>query len=340
MKCHALALITALAITLTGAGHADAQQYTLKIATVAPKDTPWESLLQLYKRNVEKASNGAIKVKVYLGGNMGDENSTVRMTARGRLQGVGASTGAVASLVPELNALEVPFMFRSAKEADYVLDKKLTIPMEKLFRDRGLVLGFWSENGFRHFGSRFGKIKKPKDLKNRKMRSQESYVHLAMWRALKASPQAIPTTEVLTALKTKAVDGFDQALLFAIATSWHKSITDLTLSGHIYQPAVIAFNEEWFDGLPADMQKILIDEGRKITRRGRKAIRKINPELVKIIAKDGVKIHKLSKSERSAFEKATRGVRGKFRSKQGADGNRILDLVEQGVAEYRKKYGG
>ncbi len=330
----------ACAITFLGIATASAEPYTLKIATVAPKDTPWEQLLSLYKRNVAAASNGRIKIKLYLGGNMGDENSTVRMTARGRIQGVGASTGAVASLVPELNAIEVPFMFRSAKEADYVLDKKLTGPMEKLFRERGLVLCFWSENGFRHFGSRFGAITKPADLKGRKMRSQESFVHLAMWRALDASPQAIPTTEVLTALKTSAVDGWDQALLFAIAASWHKSISDLTLSGHIYQPAVIAFNAEWFDALPADLQKVLIDEGRKLTRRGREAIRRINPELLKIVQNDGVKIHKLSPAARAAFEKATLKVRDEFRREQGKKGAEILDLVEQGVAEYRKKYGG
>ena len=150
-----VAAAVALAMLLGTVPQANAETYTLKIATVAPNDTPWATLLSLYKRNVETASGGRIKVKTYLGGNMGDENATVRMTARGRLQGVGASTGAVASLVPELNALEVPFMFRSGKEADYVLDKFLLAPMEKLFRKRGLVLCFWSENGFRHFGSRF-----------------------------------------------------------------------------------------------------------------------------------------------------------------------------------------
>jgi TRAP-type C4-dicarboxylate transport system substrate-binding protein len=211
--------------------------------------------------------------------------------------------------------------------------------MEKLFRERGLVLCFWSENGFRHFGTRFGAVTKPGDFKGKKMRSQEAFVHLDMWRELKASPQAIPTTEVLTALKTSAVDGFDQALLFAIATSWHKSISHLTLSAHIYQPAVIAFNAEWFDALPPELQKILIDEGRKITRRGREAIRRINPELLKIVEKDGVKIHKLPAEGRLAFEKATARVRDHFRTQQGAKGAAILDLVEAGVAEYRAKYG-
>src|SRR5687768_16622247 len=160
------------------AGSARAEEHVVKIATVAPAGTPWAELLDLYKKKVETASGGRLKVKVYLGGSQGDEIETVRKTARGEVQGVGASTGAVAALVPELNAVELPYLFRSFQEADFVLDKYLLPPMEQLFRDRGLVLAFWSENGFRHFGSSWGPVKKPGDLKGRKMRSQESAVHL------------------------------------------------------------------------------------------------------------------------------------------------------------------
>ena len=327
-----------LALAVAAPARAD-ETYVLKIATVAPAGTPWAELLDLYKKRVEKASGGRLKVKVYLGGAQGDEIETVRKTERGQLQGVGASTGAVAALVPELNVVEIPFLFRSFQEADYVLDKVLLVPMEKLFRERGLVLGFWSENGFRHFGSSWGPILEPSDLKGRKMRSQESFVHLAMWRAFGAAPKAIPTTEVLTALQTGGVDGWDQALLFAIAASWHKSVKHVTLSAHIYQPAVIAFNKEWFDGLPPDLQKVLIDEGRAIVRKGRTLIRSLNPELEKILVSEGIQVHRLSDAQRAAFEAKAAGVRVLFRKDQGAKAGEILDLVEKGIAEYRKKAG-
>ena len=338
MRPLAVALLISLGL-ITGADGLRAETHTLKIATVAPKGTPWAKLLRNFEKAVESRSKGRIQVKLYLGGTMGDENATVRQAARGRLQGVGVSTGAMATLIPELSAVEIPFMFRSAKEADYVLDKKLTGPMESLFRERGLVLGFWSENGFRHFGSTDRPILEPGDLRNRKMRSQESFVHIEMWKALSASAQAIPTTEVITALKTGTVNGFDQALLYAIAAGWHNSIKHLTLSGHIYQPAVIAFNETWFDSLPKDLQELLIREGRALVRMGRRSIRKLNPELVSIVGKSGVKIHTLSPASRSRFEKQTAVVRRRFRETQGKKAAGILDLVEAGVREYRARAG-
>lgn len=333
MRLH-LVFAGALALLLASTGSVQAEEeYSCRIATIAPDNTPWSSLLSDYEKAVEEASDGRINIKISLGGAMGDENATVRMAARGRIQAVGVSTGAVATLVPELSGVEIPFMFRSAKEADYVLDKMLLEPMEKLFREKDLVLGFWSENGFRHYGANF-EIDDPSDLKGKKMRSQENFVHLGMWEALDASPQAIPATEVVTALKTGAVDGFDNSLLFTIAASWYGEISDLTLSAHIYQPAVIAFSKEWFDGLPKDLQKILIDEGRKIVRSGRERIRKINGELVDIIKSVGVKVHKLGKDERAKFEEATKGVRETYRNK-GKSYKKILGLIEEGVAKFR-----
>lgn len=333
---RSLMAVAALAlVSLFAARPAAAQTYELKIATVAPDKTPWADLLKEYKKAVEKASGGKIKVRIFLGGTMGDENETVRMTARGQISGVGASTGAVASLVEELMAIEIPFQFNNAQEADYVLDKYLTEPMDKAFRAKGLVLVMWSENGFRHFGANFP-VKKPSDLKNKKMRSQESFPHIEMWKALEASAEAIPTTEVTTALKTGSVQGFDQALLYTVAGAWHTSIKHMTLSAHIYQPAVIAFNKEWFEKLPPELQAVCIDEGRKIVRSGREAIRKMNPKLVDIVKKGGVKIDTLTPEERAEFVKKTAGVAAKVKGKSAAV-KATVELIEKGLADYRSK---
>jgi TRAP-type C4-dicarboxylate transport system substrate-binding protein len=331
---HVLLALVGLALAATPALADD--PVVLKIATVAPPKTPWAALLTEYKANVEKASGGKIKVKVFLGGTLGDENATVRMTSRGQIQGVGGSTGSLATLVPELDAIEIPFLFRNAQEADYVLDNHLLGPMEERFKAHGLVLAFWSENGFRHFGANWGAVTSPKDLASKKVRSQENYSHIEMWKALSAAAQAIPTTEVTTALKTGAVEGFDQALLFMIAAGWHSQIKHLTLSAHIYQPAAIAFNKDWFDKLPADLQKILIDEGRAIVKKGREAIRKMNPKLVEIVKKAKVEIHTLSADQRAEFEKATASVRETVR-KRDTETGKIVDLIEKGLAEARAK---
>jgi TRAP-type C4-dicarboxylate transport system substrate-binding protein len=237
---------------------------------------------------------GRVKVKVKLGGMLGDENEMVTKCQRGQIQAVGASTGALASQVPELHLVELPYLFRTFEEADNVIDNVLTPAYEGHFKKRGLILGFWSENGYRHFGTRDKVIKTLADLKGKKMRSQESPVHLAMYKAFGASAMPIPTTEVPQALATGNVDGFDQSALYALATSWTKSVKYFTVSEHIYQPAAIVYNAEWFGKLPPDLQKLVVDEGRALQVKGRKAVREIFPELLEIMKNDGIEVYTMT----------------------------------------------
>lgn len=339
-KPSALAIATGLLLCAgVGTVHADTAKYELKIATLAPDNTGWATVLKEYEKNVEAASDGQINVRVFLGGIMSDdENASVKMLARGEVEGVGATTGAFATIIKPLESIELPFLFKTSQEADYILDKTIKNDVKKLFDKNKLVFGFWSENGFRHFGAKW-EISEPGDLSGKKVRSQESAPHIAMWEALDAAAQALPTGEVATALKTKAVEGFDQSLLYAIAGGWHLQIKHLTLSAHIYQPAVIAFNKDWFDKLPEDLQKVLTDEGDKLVRKGRKAVRDANKSLLQIFKDENVKIHTLSDAQRQAFADKTSGVRDIIAKKSKAHAA-LIKKIEKGLKKYRSKKKG
>jgi tripartite ATP-independent transporter DctP family solute receptor len=327
-----LALAAAVAVPRTAA----AQDYTMILATVAPPDSPWSALLDAYKANVEKASGGRIKVKAKLGGTMGDEAETVTKCQRGMIQAVGASTGALGTLVPEVNVVEMPFLFATAEEADTVIDQTLTDELDKAMAKKGIKLAFWSENGFRHFGTKRKPVKVAADLKGQKMRSQESRVHEEMYKSLGASYQPIPTTEVPQALTTGTVDGFDQSLLYAVATAWHKNVDYVSLTGHIYQPGIIVMNKEWFEKLPADLQKVVVDEGRKLQQSGRDAVRGIKEDLVKIIEADKVKVYRPSDAELKALAVEAKKSYAPTKKHYGAEFSRILGLAEKKLTQLRK----
>lgn len=325
------------ALCLLSEARAAEPEHTMIIASVAPPESPWSALLTKFKKAVEEKSKGRIKVKLKLGGMLGDENESVTKCHRGQIQAVGASTGALANHVPELHVVELPYLFRTFEEADFAIDTVLTEPLEKLFHKRGLVLGFWSENGYRHFGTRDRPVKTPADLKGKKMRAQESPVHLAMYKAFGASAVPLPTTEVPQALATGNVDGFDQSVLYAIATSWTKSIKYVTISEHIYQPAAIVYNAAWYDALPADLQKLLKDEGRALQAKGRSAVREIFPDLLEILKAEKIEVYKLSPEERAVFEAAAKPVLADFQKVGGKDGKELLDKVQAALAQYRGK---
>lgn len=289
-----------------------ADPITLKLATIAPEGTPWAETVQLWKKKVEAESGGRIKVKPFLGAALGDENQTVGECRRGAIALWGGTLAAAATSVPEVSVLELPYLFKNAEEADRVLDTVVLEDMKKLLAARGFVLLFWSENGFRSLGTKWGPVKTPADMKGHKIRSQENIVHLETWRALGALPQPIAVTEVLPSLQTGVVDGFDSTPLYTFAASWHVAIKHFTLSEHIYQPGAVLMSKKEFDKLPPDLQKVLTEGNTKLQNDGRAALREMGPLLIDNFKAAKIATYTPSAAERAAFVKATAGVYDKF----------------------------
>jgi TRAP-type C4-dicarboxylate transport system substrate-binding protein len=319
---------------LLAASLAHAEPVTVKLATVAPDGSPWAVALKTFKQKAEAAAPDKVKVKLFLGGALGDENETVLAVKRGQIQAVGASTGALASQVPEFAVTELPYIFKSFDEVDYITGTVIKADVEKYCADRGLHFGFWSENGFRSFGGKF-KITKPEDLKGKKMRSQETPSHLAFYRALGASPVPIPTTEALTALQTGVVDGYDQAALYLFAASWHTATKNYSTSNHIYQGAAIVFNKQQWDSWSPEVQKALSDAGASIEVDLKKQVRAMVPILLQNLGGVGVTVDNLSDAERAAFLPYAEKARADYLKSASKGEKDLFAKIEAGLKTYR-----
>ena len=323
----ALALVLGGVATPSVASAADAE-FTFRFATVAPDNTPWAYLLKKYRKALRKETDGRVKMKVFLGGLKGDEQSLVRQAFKGKeLQGAGVSSGAMATLVPEMDILELPYLFDSFQQADKALDGDARAIIEEILDKKGFKLLMYSENGYRSFGSKGGFIKTPADLKGKKMRSQESPVHVETYRALGASPVTISVGEVLSALQTGVVEGFDNTPLYTQAVSWYQAVDHFSVTEHIYQPALIVANKKWFNSLPSDIQATMISLGDRLTKKGRKSVRQLGPALLENFKSQGVKVYEPTAAEKKAFKDATRKVWKIREDKASPLGRKLLDAL-------------
>lgn len=315
-----------VSLLMTSSTLAKKNEFLYKGATVAPPNTPWSKLLKHYKKGVRKGSDKRIKAKVYVGGTKGDEQSIVRQVAKGTLQFGGVSMGAMAILVPELDIFELPYLFTSFDEVDRVLDT-VRPDVEALLEAKGFKLIMYSENGFRSFGTK-RPVKSPADLKGVRMRAQPSQSHLAMYEALGANAKSISVAEVLPALNTGAVDGFDNTPLFTQAASWHQAITHYTVTAHIYQPALLIVNLKFYESLPDELRSILIPSDRSLEKRGRKGIRALDPLLLKNLEAQKIVVTHLSDDERAAFKTVTRSAWDKRLSAASPAGKALFKAIQ------------
>ncbi|MFT7582163.1 MAG: TRAP-type C4-dicarboxylate transport system substrate-binding protein [Myxococcota bacterium] len=298
----------------------------LRVRTVAPLKSPWGTLLNLLKKAVVKESKGRLKVKVHFGSK--SEGSAVRQCLRGRIGGIGVSNGALSSAVPEFSATEMPFLFKNYKEADKAFSASEPL-IREILKKRGFLYAVRGENGFRHFASKAGFLMTPADIAGKVMRSQPAKHHLAMYKALGATPKSITVAEVPTSLANGAVSGYDNTLLFADLAGWADEIKFVTKSAHIYQGAMVAWCKGWTDRLPDDLQAILAKPRPKLEKLGVKLVRVFNDtKAPKRYVEKGIEIKSLSGAQRAAFKAKTSSVEAQFVGDTNADGKKLLEMLQ------------
>ena len=263
-------------------------------------------------------------MKLFLGGKLGGEKEMIEDARRGgSVNLLGVSVGAMAAkFVPELNALELPYIFESSEEVDYVL-KAITADVEKRLDKAGFKLIMWSENGWHGYAANKC-LNTPADMKGLKMRSQESKVHMDTYQSFGASPVEMPVPEVLSALQTGVVDGYSNTPLFAFATGWYAATSHFTYTQHIYQPALLVASKKWFDGLPKDLQANLSKkEGQA---EGLAQIRALTKPLLENFGAAGKTVCHIDSAQKAAFVKAAKPAWDKF-SKRSKANKRMLNKI-------------
>ncbi|MCX7605756.1 MAG: TRAP transporter substrate-binding protein DctP [Bacteroidia bacterium] len=317
-------------------------QVKLRVGSSIPYDSPWEEALDSYIKAVNQmAGPGKLSFRKFLSGQLGGEVEMVRSLRMGTLDVGVLSIGGLAEglSMPELLVLEMPFLFESDEEVDYVMDA-LFDEFYRRLSDKGVVLVLWGVNGWRNFGCATKPILSPSDLKGLKMRAQETPLYIEMYKILGATPVPMPTPDVLMALKNRMVEGFDQSLVFSVSTGWMGQIKHYTLTRHVFQPGAIVISKKVFDGLPPDLQKaLLVREKRiEIQATGRKLVRDEEQSILASTEKEGnVKFHRLTPQQREAFRKVIEANMPRLEAHLGVQGKALLHQVRAKIAEYRKK---
>ena len=115
-------IIVVLFCTITIPHLAYAKKYKVKVATIAPADTPWHTGFLTVKKNVEQRTEGNVKLLLFMGGQLGAEIETLEGAQLGTIHMWAGSTGAIENLIPDFGVFDLPFLWDSTEELYYVLD--------------------------------------------------------------------------------------------------------------------------------------------------------------------------------------------------------------------------
>src|SRR5205085_1317271 len=236
------------------AGSASAQN-VMKINISLAQNSHYGVAIDTFAREVEKRTNGRYKIQTFYSGSLGGERESVEAVQLGTQELTLTSTGPIPNFVPDVAILDIPFLFRDYAHARAVLDGPIGQDLLQKFPPKGLVALAWAENGFRHMTNSKHAVLAPDDLKGLKMRTMENPIHIQAYRQFGILPTPMAFTEVFTALQQGTVDGQENPLSVITSAKLDQVQKYLSLTGHVYSPALILMNKAQWDKLsPADKE--------------------------------------------------------------------------------------
>jgi TRAP-type C4-dicarboxylate transport system substrate-binding protein len=268
---------------------------------------------------------------------VGPEEQLFGSLRRGRIQVAGGSFAGVATLVPEIGLLSLPFLFDSEAEVDFVMDRDMLDSFRELFRRVGLYLLHWTEIGWVNL---YGKrpLHLPGDTRGQRVRASSSIASQAFIREIGADTITMPFSEVLPSLQTGLIDaGVTSVTMYALSGIPSEAPYYL-LTRHTYDMGVLIANDRWFDGLSAP-ERAVYAQGLGGATATRLAARESVADLMKRLPAQGVKLYDPTPDERETWRRAAWPAHEKLIRQVGGEARRIYDQLLEGKAAFRSSRG-
>ncbi len=186
------------------------------------------------------------------------------------------------------------------------------------------MLAVW-ENGVRHITNNKRPIKVPGDLAGIKLRVPEGKWRVKMFQAYGANPSPMKFSELFTALQTGVMDGEENPLTQIYSAKLQEVQKYLSLSGHVYTPAYLTVGIKRWEGLPADVRKILEDTAKETQAYVYQMAARDDDELLAKLKKGGMQVNDVDKD---AFVAASKTIYDEF----GKEVPGAKELIDRAVA--------
>ncbi len=310
------------------------KEVVIKLATLAPEGNSWVKMLNALNAEVMKKTDNMVRLKIYAGGVLGDENDMLRKMKIGQIQAAALTSTSLSEIFKEINVLQIPFLFQNYDEVDLILNK-MDAYLKKGFEDNGYILLGFSEVGFVYLMSSTIPISSVSDIKKGKVWIQEeSRMAKAVFDAAKVTAIPLSIPDVLVGLQTGLVDVVYIPPTGAISLQWFTKVKYLTNVPLAYVAGAIVISKNVFNRLLPAHQKILLESSQRHLSQLKATARNENQEATRVMVKQGVKVITPSKDQIDELRKLSNDAMGRISGK--AFSRTTVDDVNSQLTNYRK----
>jgi len=234
-------------------------EYVFSYAENQTEDYPTTLGARKFAELVEERTNGRIRILVQAEGTLGSEMEVVQQMQYGGIDFARVSLSTIAEYVPELNVLQMPYLYRDAEHMWQVLDGEIGNDFLKVVEKDALVGLSWYDAGARNFYNSVRPITSPEDMQGLKIRVQESEVMVDMVEALGASALPIGYGEVYSSLERGLCDGAENNWPSYEAMYHYEVAGYYTVDEHTRVPEIQLCSTHTWEKLSEEDRAIIMD---------------------------------------------------------------------------------
>ena len=256
-RAEILVLLSGLCLSGLGVSAVAQETVNLRAADIHDTDYPTVRGVRSMAEQLAKESDGRINLKIYSGGQLGDEKDALEITIFGGIDISRTSLAPLNSIVPETGVFSLPFLFRSTEHMRNVLDGPIGDEILASLEPHGLVGLAFYDAGARSMYNTQHPIHTPADMEGMKVRVMNSNIFVDMIAALGGNATPMGFGQVYESLALGTIDAaennwpsFESSRHFEVAS--HYSVTQ-----HVMVPEVIVMSRYRWERLSPEDKALL-----------------------------------------------------------------------------------
>jgi tripartite ATP-independent transporter DctP family solute receptor len=285
----------------------------------------------VFKAELARLSGNQMQVDIFPAMQLGGAKENIDAVRSGTLFMTWVGAAFLSRIVPELEAVSLPFLFPSRESAFQVMDGSVGQLLDQKLGDKGFIALGWMELGARHVTNAKRPIKSMADLKGLKIRLQPNEAHLATFRALGANAVAMDVKELYSALEQGVLDGQENPYSIIASNRYGEVQKYVSNTGHFFDFIVIVANRRQFEAMKPERQKAIRGAMTAAIASQRATAADLDAKSLEELKKK-MQYDALSPQAIDEMRKASAGVVDQVKKRAGAD---LVDRVLAEVAKAR-----
>lgn len=236
---------------------------TVRLATATVNDVQTEAIKR-YAERIEARSNGRFKTELYPAAQLGSNARMIEGLQFGTVQVYVGPPAYLAGVDPRFQVLDSPGIFEDfAHAARTISDPEFHDVFLALGEAKGLKGVSLFMYSLTAYASR-DPLRTLNDFRGQKLRVLSSKMEREATNRLGATAVPIDFSGVVPALQQGTIDGVKTGMSVFTSLKLYDVVKYVTLTHEAIVPEVMMVSKRWFDAQPADVQAMLVEEGRAL----------------------------------------------------------------------------